>query len=288
MGDDRPALDIQTPTGTSDLIPRLEALLDDFCPFAVEQLDAVTRRIHFFSREDRNHARQAIEHSLGMKGVTTASVEVADEDWAQRSQANLTAIRIGEIIVAPPWALSVASKDAVVVVIRPSMGFGTGHHASTRLCLQAIQTLTVTNCTVLDLGTGSGVLAIAAAKLGAKSVVAVEADQDAAETARENVRLNKVSNLVNVRHDDFRNAHDLIPAATVLVNISAGLVYQNAVRLARLVASGGTLIVGGFTALEEVDVRRVLQPHGGIAARFAEEEDKEAWVTLMFRPPSVA
>ena len=274
MGDARPALDVRTPARRPDLIPLLDALLDDFRPFAVEPLDAVRRRIHFFSPVDRDDASRALQRHFGAAGVTAAAVEVPDDDWAARSQARLTAIRIGDIVVAPPWDVPAGPGDAALVVIRPSMGFGTGHHASTRLCLRALQAVPLANRDVLDVGTGSGVLAIAAARRGAASVVAIDTDRDAVATARDNVELNGVSGRVRVRCGDFRRAA-LQPAAVVVANLNATLAARHGAALARLVTDG-FLVLGGITAPEEAAVRGALGSAATFAARHAEEE----WVAL--------
>ena len=274
MGDGRPALDVRTPARRPDLVPLLDALLDDFQPFAVEQIDAVKRRIHFFSTVDRDDASRALERHFGAAGVTAAAVEVPDDDWAARSQARLTAVRIGDIVVAPPWDVPDAAGGATLVVIRPSLGFGTGHHASTRLCLRALQALPAANRSVLDVGTGSGVLAIAAARRGATSVVAVDTDRDAVATALANVDLNGVSGRVRVRRGDFRRA-DLQPAAIVLANLNATLAARHGAALVRLVTDG-CLVVGGITAPEEAAVRGALGRAGTLVARHAEDE----WVAL--------
>ncbi len=274
MVDGRPALDVRTPARRPDLIPLLDALLDDFQPFAVELLGAVKRRIHFFSAADRDDAYRALVRQFGAAGVTAAAVEVPDDDWAARSQAALTAVRIGDIVVAPPWDVPAEPDDGTLVVIRPSMGFGTGHHASTRLCLRALQALPLANRSVLDVGTGSGVLAIAAALRGAAAVVAVDSDRDAVSTALTNVALNAASRRVQVRCDDFRRA-DLQPATIVLANLNATLVAHHGAALGRLV-SDGFLVLGGITAPEEAGVRRALGRTGTLVARHAEDD----WVAL--------
>ena len=278
MDDRRPALDVRTPAHDARLTPLIDALLDDFDPFAIEDLDTRRRRVHFFSGGSRDDAARALNRRFGAAGVTVRPVDVADDDWAARSQASLRAVRVGDIVVAPPWDVPAAATADTRVVIRPSMGFGTGHHASTRLCLRALQALSLRGRRVLDLGTGSGVLAIAAALRGAGPTLAVDVDSDAVETARANVALNHVEDVVTVRRADVR-VDGLAPAPVVFANIHAALVSREAGLLASLVSAGGTLVIGGVTEDEEDEVCRALAPYGRPSARCAEDE----WLVLTLR-----
>lgn len=278
MDDRRPALDVRTPADGARLTPLIDALLDDYDPFAIEELAAQQRRVHFFSGASRDAAARALGRRFRSQGVAVSAVDVPHGDWAARSQARLRAVRVGDIVVAPPWDIPAAATAATLVVIRPSMGFGTGHHASTRLCLRALQALALEKRNVLDLGTGSGVLAIASALRGARSVLAVDIDADAVETARANVGLNDVEHVVQVRRADIRRAV-LEPAAVVFANIHAVLACGAAGVLAGLVSAGGTLVVGGVTGDEEDGVRRALAPYGALSARYTEAE----WVALAMR-----
>jgi len=148
--------------------------------------------------------------------------------------------------VAPPW-------DApIVVAIRPSMGFGTGHHATTRLCLAALQALEVKERTVIDVGTGSGVLAIAASLLGAVNVRGIDDDEDAIHAAWDNLSLNPAA-IVTLLVGDLRTT-ELEPADIVFGNLTGGLLMQAAGRLQELTTATGRVIVSGFTQTEEVGV----------------------------------
>ena len=134
------------------------------------------------------------------------------------------------------------------------MGFGTGHHATTRLMLRALQELPIQDRTVLDIGCGSGVLAIAAAALGARSTVGIDVDPDALANAAENIQLNNRGAQVQVLEGDFR--HTASHAQVVLANLTGGQLEHSSARLADLVEPQGHLLVSGFMETEKGVCRR--------------------------------
>ena len=293
MGDARPALDVAIPAQSSTLPARLDFLLDDLQPIAIEVRDAtgsrsglVVQRVHFAAADERDDARCAITRALGPDGVTVRPVDVPDEDWAARSQASLRAIRVGRVVVAPPWDVPAAAEaeGCVVVVIEPSTGFGTGHHASTRLCLLALQACldgAGAPRDVLDLGTGSGVLAIAAHMLGAAGIVALDRDPDALANARDNLARNAAGRAVTLRDADVGRL--AAPgAAVVTANLSGAVLVRHAARIAQRVRPSGCLIAGGVTAAEEEQVRAAfsatLTPIG--------RDEEDGWVALTLRRPA--
>jgi ribosomal protein L11 methyltransferase len=275
-----PALDIRN--ADPDLVL---AAVDDFAPTAVEELaDGVT--VYFPTTARRDGARAALSTAFPRSIVSSRDVD--DGDWARRSQQNLTAIAVGRVTVSPPWLVTdplgasnlPAGADlpagAFTVVIEPSMGFGTGHHATTRLCLAALQMLDLKGRTVLDVGTGSGVLAITAARLGAREVIALDVDSDAVQNARDNLRLNPAASRVHLETADLRDA-SLTPADVVIGNLTGGVLVQNADRLRSLVRRGGMLVVSGLLADERSAVSRAFTP---ATVRWSSEE--AGWVALMF------
>ncbi len=144
------------------------------------------------------------------------------------------------------------------------------------LCLSLLQRIELFGRRVIDVGTGSGVLAIAAALLGASSVVALDEDPEALRNARENVARNNVATLVEVRETDLASYQGK-SAGVVVANLTGAVIQRHAGRLARLVEPGGTLIVSGFSPSEAGDVARCL---GRAAAREIAEGD---WAAAMFR-----
>jgi len=205
-------------------------------------------------------------------------IEVPDDNWAARSQASLKAIQVGELVVAPPWDVPGAGlfSRAIVIIIQPSMGFGTGHHATTRLCLAALQQVDMRGRNAIDVGTGSGVLAIAASLLGAASVLAIDDDPDAIQSARENVQMNP-GTVVDVRAADLRTA-DLPAFDVVLANLTGGLLIQAAGRLQDRAAPDGRLILSGFMKHEEA---AVLDAFAAFAVAHRAEEDE--WLSVILR-----
>jgi ribosomal protein L11 methyltransferase len=251
-----PALDLRfvPGPGAGSLQDFLYAELDAFEPLAIQEHEGGDGwRVFFRTRAQRNAARAALRAEFRNALVDLSPVDVPDEDWARRSQAGLKAVRVGRIVVAPPWDVPSANgREAdILIVIEPSMGFGTGHHATTRLCLRLLQDADTTGRRVVDVGTGSGVLAIAAARLGAASVLALDTDPDALANARDNVARNRVA--VDLREGDLA-ALDAPPADIVVANLTTAVLQRLAGPLLRLTSPGGTLILSGFAPGESRDV----------------------------------
>jgi ribosomal protein L11 methyltransferase len=247
-----PAIDVDLGRPGDDLF---QAALTDYDVAAIEESTPERWRVFFHSPEERDRALAGLRTDF--PALPLASIDVADEDWAARSQASLRSVQIGGIVIAPPWDVPEVvgagfSRPGITVIIKPSMGFGTGHHATTRLCLAALQQIDLSRKTVLDVGTGSGVLAIAARMLGASDVLGIDDDADAIESARENVALNRGVH-VELQVVGLERVV-LTPFDVVIANLTGGLLMKMADRLAALVASTGRLVISGFMQSEEIGV----------------------------------
>jgi len=273
-----PALDVRS--GSGDLI---QAIVDDFEPTAIEERDK-TIRVFFVCGEQRDGAAAALSDA----GYATAAIEVPDEDWARRSQQHLIPITIGRITIFPNPESRTPSPESPPnpksqtpnpssIVIQPSMGFGTGHHATTRLCLAALQTLDLSNAFLLDVGTGSGVLAIAAARLGAARALGIDSDPDALQSARENLALNPDAGHVDFALADLTSAA-LPQADVVTANLTGTLLLRAAAILQRALRPGGSLIVSGLLSEERAGVCAAF---GTMSREWEAEED--GWVGLRLR-----
>ena len=245
-----------------------QAALTDYDVPAIDETSDDAWRVFFLTQQARDQAASALRDAF--PALSIQPIDVADEDWAAKSQANLHAVQVGRVIVAPPWDVP------TTIVIQPSMGFGTGHHATTRLCLAALQRLELAGRSVLDVGTGSGVLAITSSRLGAADVTGIDDDADAIHAAWENLALNagaQVSLLVG----DFRT-DDVVPADVVLANLTGGLLIASAERLRRLVNARGSLILSGFMTSEERDVVAAFA-----ALTVEHRADEDGWVCVTLR-----
>jgi ribosomal protein L11 methyltransferase len=189
---------------------------------------------------------QALWHLSSIWPVGELSTRSVDEeDWANAWKDHYHPIRIGRSTVVCPRWLSAATRDGDFVIrLDPGMAFGTGLHPTTQLCLEAIEEIDVADLSVLDLGCGSGVLAISAALRGAASVRALDVDPIAVRTTRENARENGVGS-ITVRQGSLPEAdgsrYDL-----VLANIIAQVIVDLAPHLREIVAPGGTLVASGI------------------------------------------
>jgi ribosomal protein L11 methyltransferase len=292
-----PALQIQFLAAADPFLPdRLHALLDDFEPLAIDDDEAAARwRVFFRSTGQRDAASRAVADVIPPGMLALASLSVPDEDWARRSQENLKAIVAGGLIIAPPWDVpkpegkahkaDKGSKaggkkpkaDLPVIVIEPSMGFGTGHHETTRLCLVLMQTLDLRGARVLDIGTGSGVLALAAWKLGAGDVVAIDTDPDALDNARANIARNGAGPAIDIVRDDL-GALRIQRGAVVLANLTGAVLVRYAEELRALVVDGGYLILSGFAPLDAAVIRTAFQN-----CRVIAEQTDGQWAALCLR-----
>ncbi len=199
---------------------------------------------------------------------------IADEDWLESWKASVTPLRVGAFLVRPTWHVDPQgartadeavsgrsavppgeSHGAIVLALDPGMAFGTGLHPTTQQCLEALSTLTLAGRSLLDVGTGSGILAIAAAKRGAGPIVAVDSDELAVAAARENAARNGVA--VDVRHGSAADVAGTFDA--VVANLVGPALCQLASDLRARLRSGGTLVAAGIVGEAEAEVRDALR-----------------------------
>ncbi|MDR2163504.1 MAG: 50S ribosomal protein L11 methyltransferase [Clostridiales Family XIII bacterium] len=222
------------------------------------------------------------------------------DEWKETWKERFKSFRATErIIVRPAWEVTagepsgvaleappgtsgdivpIASGCDILLTIDPGMAFGTGSHETTAMCLAELERVVRPGLSVLDIGTGSGILAIAAVLLGAGRVMAVEYDEDAAVSASSNFKLNGVAGRVDLVKGDIREiALDLGIYDIVTANLTSGLIRRIAETLPSLLLSGGRLIVSGLLTDEELDMRKALMDAGFISIS---SEHRGEWLKL--------
>jgi ribosomal protein L11 methyltransferase len=212
--------------------------------------------------------------------VETSEVVIADWDSAWRNR--LAVQRVGRLVVAPPWLADALAAESTIIV-EPGMAFGTGDHATTRGVLRLMSDVVHPGDRVADLGAGSAVLAIAAAKLGASNIAAIELDPDAIGNAESNVRLNGVSDRVSVLLGDAETLLPLVaPVRVVLANIVAPVLLSLLPAIGAALAADGRAVVGGITDDESAAFVSAINDAGW---RVAAEGCEESWWSAVIAHP---
>lgn len=180
---------------------------------------------------------------------------VADEDWSENWKKYYKPFRIGShLVVKPTWEPYEAQPGDQMIELDPGMAFGTGTHETTHMCMQLLEKHLRPGMRVMDVGTGSGILAIAAARLGASDVLAIDIDPNAVKVAKENVALNGVESRVRVVEGDLCKS-EAIPCDLAVANIVADAICMLAGPLTRHLQKGRLLVCSGIIREREQDVR---------------------------------
>ena len=214
---------------------------------------------------------------LGKNNVSIS--EVNEEEWATAWKKYYHPVKISErFTIVPTWEeYTPVSSDELIIELDPGMAFGTGTHPTTVMCIQALERTVKEKDEVVDVGTGSGVLSIAAAMLGAEKVTALDLDEVAVESARLNIELNKVQDVVSVSQN---NLLDGVAAGAdiVVANILAEIILRFTEDAASVVKPNGYFIVSGIIQQKKNDVKAALVDAGFEIVETIEMED---WVAII-------
>lgn len=204
---------------------------------------------------------------------------VKDEDWAEEWKKYYKPFRIGtHLVVKPTWEEYTAQPDDIVIELDPGMAFGTGTHETTNMCMQLLEKHLKDGMRVMDVGTGSGILAIAAAKLGANNILAIDIDPDAVKVAIENVALNGAEQQVRVVVGDLCKS-EAMPCELAVANIVADAICMLAGPMTRHLEKDGLLICSGIIREKEQQVMDAALEAG---YKLHDRIEKGEWVALCF------
>ena len=228
----------------------------------------------FAADADFESLRTDIEQTLAIDVLPDNHVEaLADCAWERQWLKDFGPMRFGERLWVSPEGFTIDADDAVVVRLDPGLAFGTGTHATTALCLEWLDKIDIGDKTLLDFGCGSGILAIAALKLGAKSVTAVDIDLQAITATRQNALSNEVDDRLEttMQIDQLDDKFDFVVA-----NILAGTLVDRATFVCDRLKSGGRLALSGILADQVADVSAAYRH----CIEFAAAEYRDNWARL--------
>lgn len=231
----------------------------------------------------------------GEARVETSIVD--EEDWANAWKQYYKPIRVSDTLtIKPTWEPYSPSPGEQIIELDPGMAFGTGTHPTTALCLRTLEETVRGGENVIDVGTGSGILAIGACRLGARRVLALDLDPVAVSSAEENIRLNGLDDHITVKESDLLQALRegesqgavadalgvRIPVQLVIANILADIIVQFVDDVYEVLESGGQYIASGIYKNKERDVELALTKAGFAITRIEREED---WSAIVARKP---
>jgi ribosomal protein L11 methyltransferase len=261
-------------------IEEVSYLLWELGALGVEERDATT-----LNRADQSSGTTLVASFGDEAGATRAAADllphaarlefVIGDGWRDAYKAYFKVTRLGErLVIRPSWEPHHPSEGDVVVTVDPGRAFGTGTHESTRLLMRELDARVRGGERVLDIGCGTGILAICALKLGAELATCIDVDPDAAEVTRENALLNEVSTRVQASTTPVEDIREQYPL--VLANIQASVLIPLAREIAARVAPGGLLLLSGILSGQEDGVRAAY-PEFALAGSPSEGE----WVALV-------
>jgi ribosomal protein L11 methyltransferase len=234
---------------------------------------------HRWSNEVKLGIIEYVAHvAPGFSAKNIQVKSITDHDWNADWKKHFKPVKItNRIVVQPPWEKHYKSRDELVITINPKMAFGTGHHESTKLVLVELEKILQPGMHVLDLGTGSGILAIAASKMGADSVLGIDNDMEAIKNANENLSLNKVSTGVQLGYAQLENIspsdYDI-----VLANINRNILQKYAPLLPAYLKINGRLILSGILRGDELRITQAFKEHGFVVKHRNAMKD---WLVLV-------
>ena len=258
-----------------------------------EDTSVVTIQVYLPQDEELNgklaQLRQELT-ALQERGVDIAPGEIslgtiADEDWANNWKEYFHTSKIGKrLVIQPSWEDYQAKEDEVIIRLDPGAAFGTGTHPTTLMCLQELEDLVEPGMEVFDVGTGSGVLSIAAVKLGAAKVRAVDYDGTALHVAEENIAMNGITEQISVGQSDlWQNVEG--KAKLVTANIIADIIIRLFEGLDEHLAEDGVLLTSGIIEDRAEDVRQAAEAHG---FKVIKQRETKEWVCMLIKRESEA
>lgn len=252
-----------------------------------ENVEIVTISAYYVNDERINAKLEALEKELETiekrigkcRFGNTRFRIMAETDWANEWKQYFHVTHVGKsLVIKPSWETYEAQPGEHVIKIDPGMAFGTGTHHTTNMCMARLEEVMPKNATVFDVGTGSGILAIAAALLGAKEVKAVDIDAMACRVAAENIADNDLSDKIEVREGDLLHGTEG-QADMIIANIIADIIIMFVEDVPKRLKEGGIFLTSGIITERAADVRKAAEAAG---LKYLHTTERGGWVVMEF------
>lgn len=223
---------------------------------------------------DRKRIEQLLAAYPGQNFIQTEKT-VKEKNWNREWEKTIRPQTVGNFLIRPTWLKTKPEENQILLEVDPKMAFGNGYHATTKLILQILPKFIEKGYKVLDAGTGTGILAIAAAKLGASKITAFDTNQWSVENAKENILLNKVKERVEVSHGSIETVKEGEMFDTVWANINRNSILEMIPAFSKMLNKEGFILVSGFLKKDQEAVSRRLKENG---LKPIKAEQQEEWI----------
>lgn len=254
IDDPRDLIDIKNDIGSWELFDENIIIGDD---------GQVELTAYISDEEDVSELVKSLKLSLKSMDILDFKLEeIEDKDWGENWKKHYKPVEVGDrIVIKPSWEDYDNSQGRILIELDPGMAFGTGTHETTSLCLRGLESYLKPGFTVFDIGCGSGILSIAAAKLGATRVLGVDIEPLSVKTSLENIEINKVEDCVSIREGDLLDNVEG-KADLVVSNILADIIISMLDDLKGHMSKNGLFISSGIINVKEESVRKSLEEKG--------------------------
>jgi ribosomal protein L11 methyltransferase len=245
----------------------------------VNCLKIFSKNLNLSQTDIENELNKLIENNL-LRSYDVQENVLIERNWNEEWEKSREVIRVSErIIIKPSFKEFVAKENEIVITLDPKMSFGTGEHPTTKICIKFLEKYLNKDDKVLDVGSGTGILSIAAAKLGASKILAFDIDEWSLDNGIENIRINDVESLIEIRQCEIKDISEK-EFDLIVANIQRNILMELASEINLRLRKSGFIILSG---LLETDEKLITDKYSSLGFKFIEKEIMNEWIGIVFQ-----